>query len=127
MKKYTEQVVRIIKRAKRLAKLKKHFYVGTEHLLLALMEEENATAAAILKEASLGKEQLLTLIDKLIVPGEKEEESDYLFTPKAEEVLKNAQVEADFYHKEKVGSEHLLLAIVKEADCVASRLLYTMG
>lgn len=126
MERYTKQMLRVLDRAKRLAKAKKHFYVGSEHLLLSLIKEEPSTAAAVLKADEITEENLLALIDRLIVPDKKAEGAKYDFTPKAKWILKKAKEEAEFYDKEEVGSEHLLLAILKEPDCLASRLLYTL-
>lgn len=126
MERYTKQMLRVLDRAKRLAKAKKHFYVGSEHLLLSLIKEEPSTAAAVLKADEITEENLLALIDRLIVPDKKAEGAKYDFTPKAKWILKKAEEEAEFYDKEEVGSEHLLLAILKEPDCLASRLLYTL-
>ena len=106
-----------------------HVALGTEHILLGLMEEPTGTAGKVLKEAKATPEKLKELLDKL-VHGENEEKSGKKaleYTPRAEYVLENAVEEAESFHQELVGTDHLLLALIKETDCVAARLLFTMG
>lgn len=127
--KYTESAKHALDLAKKAALSYGHVALGTEHILLGLMEEPTGTARKVLKEAKATPEKLKELLDKL-VHGENEEKSGKKaleYTPRAEYVLENAVEEAESFHQELVGTDHLLLALIKETDCVAARLLFTMG
>lgn len=127
--KYTESAKHALDLAKKSALSYGHVALGTEHILLGLMEETTGTAGKVLKEAKATPEKLKELLDKL-VHGENEEKSGKKaleYTPRAEYVLENAVEEAESFHQELVGTDHLLLALIKETDCVAARLLFTMG
>ena len=127
--KYTESARNALDLAKKAALSYGHVALGTEHILLGLMEEPTGTAGKVLKEAKATPEKLKELLDKL-VHGENEEKigkRSLKYTPRAEYVLENAVEEAESFHQELVGTDHLLLALIKETDCVAARLLVTMG
>ena len=127
--KYTESAKHALDLAKKAALSYGHVALGTEHILLGLMEEPTGTAGKVLKEAKATPEKLKELLDKL-VHGENEEKSGKKaleYTPRAEYVLENAVEEAESFHQELVGTDHLRLALIKEPDCVAARLLFTMG
>lgn len=127
--KYTESARHALDLAKKAALSYGHVALGTEHILLGLLEEPTGTAGKVLKEAKATPEKLKELLDKL-VHGENEEKSvkkALEYTPRAEYVLENAVEEAESFHQELVGTDHLLLALIKETDCVAARLLFTMG
>ena len=125
---YTVKAKKAIDIAVRLSKTLHHSYIGTEHLMAGLLKEGTGTAAKVLNENSVELKKMLDLMKELIAPGEGIAvlEADG-YSPRAQKVLTNAQREADRFHSETIGTEHILLAIVKETDCVASRLLNTMG
>ena len=123
----TNQARSAIAQAEKAARDAGHAYIGTEHLLLGLLRESEGTAGMVLSEFGVEEKQLLELIEKLIAPTRQgtvllEPE----FSPRARSILQLADTLKDG-RQEKVGTEHLLLAILKETDCVATRLLYTMG
>lgn len=125
---YTEQVKRALKYAKQTAKQCGQSYIGSEHLLMGLMREENGMASAILKECKVDAQKLMELIQELIVPeGMLAERGIMDYSPRATEILAQGEEEAQFFGQEKMGTEHLLLAILKDVDCVATRLLHTNG
>ena len=125
---YTEQVNRALKYARQTAKQCGQSYIGSEHLLMGLMKEESGMAYAILKECRVDAEKLYELIRELIVPeGMLTEPETPVYSPRAREIMYQAEEEAEFFGQEKVGTEHLLLAILKDVDSVATRLLHTMG
>lgn len=123
---FTENAEKVLKLAKNAAKNNGNGYIGSEHLLLGLLEEGEGTAAILLKESGADTVKIRTLVANLITSeGDTlTEETDY--TPRTEIILENAVHEADFFHMEKVGTEHLLLALLKDTECVATRLLHTM-
>lgn len=106
-------------------------YIGTEHLLLGLLSETEGTAGRVLEEFQVDGKKLVELIDKLVTPAEVENiteiEMKPSYSPRTEKVLKSAVAEAQNSGCEKAGTEHLLLAMLRETDCVGTRLLYTMG
>lgn len=124
---FTEQAKQALKQAEKTAKLCKHNYIGTEHLLLGLLKSVDGTAGAVLLEAGVDEKKLMSLIDRLIAPqsgvifAEKQK-----FSPRAEKILDESRGEAAAFESQLVGTEHILLAMLKDADCVATRLLHTM-
>ena len=103
-------------------------YVGTEHLLLGLIREGSGVAARVLKENGVEERKVMDLISQLIAPdntvGLAEQEG---YTPSARRVIENSYREAIRFKAPLIGTEHLLLAMIREGDCVAARLLNTMG
>ena len=126
---YTNQAKTAVKYAEKTARRYKHSYIGTEHLLAGLLHEEEGTAGMVLRDMGISEERLMEMIRKLIAP----EESNVLtadragYTPRAARILEGAVEEADDLRSEKIGTEHLLLAMLREVDCMGTRLLHTMG
>ena len=106
-------------------------YIGTEHLLLGLLSETEGAAGRVLEEFQVDGKKLVELIDKLVTPAEvgnvTEIEMKPAYSPRTEKVLESVVAEAQNSGCEKAGTEHLLLAMLRETDCVGTRLLYTMG
>ncbi len=126
--KYTDKAKRALDIANRLAKSMHYNYVGTEHILVGLLKEGTGVAAEVLTVNDVELSKLLQMIEELISTGDTTlvaERDGY--SPRAQHILAKAQEEAHRFGYEKVGTEHILLAIVKEGDCAASRLLNTMG
>lgn len=123
---YTRQAERAIRYAAKMAKKLKHPYIGTEHLLLGLRSEITGVAGQVLAAHQVDEEKILHLMDELIVPDEQvlvEEEPKE--SPRFEYLLENARKEAVHLRTGDIGTEHLLLAIVHDVDCVAARMLIT--
>ena len=126
---YTNQAKTAVKYAEKTARRCKHSYIGTEHLLAGLLHEEEGTAGMVLRDMGISEERLMEMIRKLVAP----EESNVLtadragYTPRAARMLEGAVEEADDLRSEKIGTEHLLLAMLREVDCMGTRLLHTMG
>lgn len=128
MIRYTDQAKKALSFANRFSKTSGCNYVGTEHILAGLLKEGTGVAAEVLGANNVALDALLQLIDELVAAGEEvavAERDGY--SPRTQMVLDRAQEMAERFDCEKVGTEHLLLAIVKEGDCAASRLLNTMG
>lgn len=105
-----------------------HSYIGTEHLLLGLLEEGTGVAARTLEAHGVTSERVSDLINQLIAPANPihmMEPSGY--SPKARRVLEASYREAMQFKSQLIGTEHILIAMIKEADCVAARLLNTMN
>ncbi len=128
MKAYTAKAKKVIDLAKRMSKSMKYNYVGTEHILTALVKEGTGVAAEVLIANNVDAEKLQKMIEELISPGEDTlvaEKDGY--SPRTQRILQRASEEAERFGSEQIGTEHLLLAILKEGDCAASRLLNTIG
>ncbi|MDO5415935.1 MAG: ATP-dependent Clp protease ATP-binding subunit [Lachnospiraceae bacterium] len=105
-----------------------HNYVGTEHLLIGLLQEGSGAAAKVLMENGVQEEKVLELVNQLISPNSTVgmmEQNGY--TPSARRVMDNSYREAVRFQAPLIGTEHLLIAMIKEGDCMASRLLNTLG
>ncbi len=124
---YTRQAQEAIKLAEETARKYKHNYVGTEHLLMGLLKQSEGTAGATLAEFRIDEEKLATLIEKLIAPpAEVLTDGPRGYTPRAQKVIEASVQEAANLEADKVGTEHLLMALLKETDCVGTRLLHTL-
>ena len=125
--KFTRQAENVLKLAKNTAQSCKHSYIGTEHILVGLLEEEEGTAGRILEEFGVESDKLRSLITRLIAPSEVlVAELVPQYSPRARKLIEQALKDASG-QKEEAGTEHLLLAMLKETDSVGTRLLYTMG
>ncbi len=128
MLKYTDKAKKALDIASRLSKSMHYNYVGTEHILAGLLKEGSGVAAEVLRANGVELSKLLQMIEELISTG-----ADTLvaerdgYSPRTQHILAKSQEEARRLGYESVGTEHILLSIVKEGDCAASRLLNTMG
>ncbi len=126
--KFTRQAKAALKLAESTARSWKHSYIGTEHILVGLLDEQEGTAGKFLEEFGVDREKLESLITKLIAPsGVPVAEKSAGYSPRAQKVREQAVKEAEKQKEDLAGTEHLLLAMLKETDCVGTRLLYTMG
>ncbi len=124
---YTEKAEHALALAKKEAKKFHQSYVGTEHILIGLILENTAIASKVLKDNGVQYDKIKEVIQDLIAPnsGVVVKERDG-FSPKAQGVLEEAGVQAERFGYDKVGTEHILLALIKVGDNVAVRLLNTM-
>jgi len=105
-----------------------HSYVGTEHLLIGLLQEGTGVAARVLDECGVKVEKVMELVSQLITPNQAVQTAEQnTYTPSARRVIENSYREAVRFKAPLIGTEHILIAIIRENDCVASRLLNTMG
>ena len=99
-----------------------HNYIGTEHILYGLVKEGEGIAAKVLNNKGITEENVKEKIEELLGIG-KEIKETLGFTPRTKRVLENAFLEAKRIGYNYIGTEHLLLAIMKEDDCVAIRII----
>ncbi|MCD8197868.1 MAG: ATP-dependent Clp protease ATP-binding subunit [Lachnospiraceae bacterium] len=128
MRIYTDKAEAALAAAKKVSAQMKHPYTGTEHILLGLLRVQDCTAGQVLAGAGVTEEKLIGMISQLIAaesPVLTEEERD--FTPRARKILDDASTEAKRFHEVLTGTEHILIAILKDGECVGSRLLNTMN
>lgn len=103
-------------------------YVGTEHILVGLLKEESGVAAKILEDNGADADKILEMIRDLIAPdGETAVKERGMYSPRARRVLEEAYVQAERFGADSAGTEHLLLALLKDPDNAAVRLLNTIG
>lgn len=126
---YTEKAKVALQLAEKAARKFHQSYVGTEHLLIGLLQENTAIASIILQENGVTYPKIKEMVQELIAPGNtsvavKERDG---YSPKAQKVLEEAKIQAERFGYDKIGTEHLLLGLIKEGDNVAVRLLNTMG
>ncbi len=125
---YTENAKTALTLAKRSAKTTGQNYIGTEHILLGLLKQKTGVAAKVLLANEVTVDRVLDVIEELIAPGGTVSvlERDG-YSPRAMEILEEAERQAARFGASAIGTEHILLAIIKEGDNIAVRLLYTMG
>ncbi len=125
---YTSQARRAIELAVEATRELRHGYVGTEHLLLGLLREGNGVAARVLESHDVTEEKIVELIDKLLSASAfVAVDDDMEYSPVAARVLEAADQESSRYKSKLVGTEHILIAILKSENCIASRLLRTLS
>lgn len=125
---YTEKAKQALKLARRISVHLRHPYIGTEHILLGLLKESSGAAGQVLSGAGVTEEALMNMIRQLIAPEEDTlPGAEREYTPRARKILEDAQTEAKRFHEELTGTEHILIAILKDGECVGSRLLNTMS
>ncbi|SET35357.1 ATP-dependent Clp protease ATP-binding subunit ClpC [[Clostridium] aminophilum] len=125
---FTERAKEAIRLAVEAAQETSGGYVGTEHLLLGLVREGNGTAAVVLNSHGITEQRILDVMEKLVSPETPTAVAgDAEYTPGAKKILQSSYEEAVFFKAPLVGTEHILIAIVKSGSCTASRLLYTLN
>ena len=127
MNKYTQSAKDAIDIATEVARGLSHNYIGTEHLLIGLIVAEG-TASKVLAENGVDEERVIGLISKLITDSDQMTKTDKdNMTPRAAKLLKSSAKEALRLNSQSIGTEHILVAIIKDTTCLAVRLLTTLG
>lgn len=128
-KQYTRQAQEALNMARKIAAELKHPYVGTEHLLFGLKRVFTGVAGQVLDKNKVDEEQMEKAMDILVsAPEEAKKERKHLeYSPRLRYILEESQNEAVQLASEKVGTEHLLLTMLKDGDCVATRMLMTLN
>ena len=125
---FTDKAQNALSHAARLARSLKQGYIGTEHILLGLIKEGTGVAARVLTDNGVQEEQVLNMLKELIAFENgvqlKEREG---YSPRAKRILEEAHRQAERFGHHLTGTEHILLALIKEGENVAVRLLNTVG
>lgn len=125
---YTKQAENVLKTARSAAKELRHPYIGTEHLLLGLRRVFTGVAGQILAANGVNENEILKVIGELISPTEEVVfEGKAERSPRLEYLLENSRREAERFQASEVGTEHMLMAIVRDSECVAARILTTLN
>ena len=120
--KFTNSSSKVIEMANNIAKEMGHNYVGTEHILYGLAKEENGVASKVLHNQDITSEEIAKKIEELIgKEGPIDEVID--FTPRTKKVLENSFIEARKLGYSFIGTEHILIGLLRENECIASKIL----
>ncbi|MCD8021372.1 MAG: ATP-dependent Clp protease ATP-binding subunit [Clostridiales bacterium] len=123
-KDYNQYVVAALKKAEEDAKECRQKYIGTEHLVLGLLSQEDSLASKIMAENGIAYKTFFdAVLGQSLALGDNEKMAFMGYSPKAEEILKNSETEAERFGSAFIGTEHILLSLLKETDCIAIRLL----
>lgn len=125
---YTKQAEEVLKTARTLAKKMGNRYVGTEHLLVALRKVYRTVAGQVLAQNGVKEEDLVKVVNELVSPvGEKQEVTKPEESPRLSYILENSKAQAMRLHAREIGTEHMLLAILEDTECVGARILATLN
>lgn len=125
---YTKQAERALGIMVKYAKEMKHPYIGTEHLLMGIVDVHEGVAGQVLAANGVGSAKVRQLVDELVSPRDKErEKSKAENSPRLNLILEDSYEEAVRFRANEVGTEHFLLAIIRDVDCVATRMLITLN
>jgi len=126
-KRYTEKAKRAIMIAQEEAINFNHDYIGTEHILIGLVEEEEGIASQVLRELGVNADKVKEEVERLVGRGEYQQANEVTFTPRAKKVLELASQEASQLKHNYIGTEHILLGLIKEGSGMAIRILADLG
>jgi ATP-dependent Clp protease ATP-binding subunit ClpC len=125
--KFTDSAKQAINYAREVAFRLNHNYIGTEHLLMGLMQVDGV-ASKVLQENGVTVEKVMELVNQLIAPSSGVEMMEGgSFTPRSKRILEQSQKESTKFKAQEAGTEHILIALLRETDCIAVRLLNTLG
>ncbi len=124
---FTDRARRTVVLAQEEARLLQHNYIGTEHLLLGLIHEGEGVAAKALESLGIGLDAVRQQVEEIIGRGQHAQSGHIPFTPRAKKVLELALREAIQLGHNYIGTEHILLGLIREADGVAAQVLVRLG
>jgi ATP-dependent Clp protease ATP-binding subunit ClpA len=113
---FTERARQVVVLAQEEARVLRHNYIGTEHLLLGLLREADGVAARVLGTLEVTLEEVRGEVTRIVGEGDNESQGQIPFTPRAKKVLEYAVEEAQHMGHSYVGTEHLLLGLLKEGE-----------
>ncbi len=126
-KRYTEQTKRAIMIAQQEAINFNHDYIGTEHLLIGLIKEEEGIASQVLRELGITADKVIEEVEHLVGREEYQKANEITFTPRSKKVLELASQEASQLKHNYIGTEHILLGLIKEGSGMAIKILTNLG
>lgn len=125
---FTERARRVMNNAAQEARNLNHDYIGTEHILLGLIREKDSVAAKVLEGLGISLEKVRQEVERIIGKGREEVSTEQLpLTPRAKKILELALAEAQGMGHNYVGTEHILLALIREGEGVAAQILINLG
>ena len=124
---FTDRARRVVVLAQEEARMLNHAHIGTEHLLLGLVHEGQGVAARALEALGISLEAVRREVEEIIGQGERPLSGHIPFTPRAKKVLELSLRESNELGHEYIGTEHILLGLVREGEGVAAQVLVKMG
>jgi ATP-dependent Clp protease ATP-binding subunit ClpC len=124
---FTERARQVVVLAQDEARRLTHNYIGTEHLLLGLLREEEGIAARVLEGLDITADEVRQQVARVVGQGEDVTSGQIPFTPRAKHALEGSLREALALNHKYIGTEHLLLGVVNETNGVAARILEELG
>jgi len=124
---FTEKARKVVVRAQDEARFLKQNYIGTEHILLGLIDEKEGIAARVFYELNITFEDIRSAVKEVVTEGTSESYEHIPFTPRAKKVLELSLREALQMGHNYIGTEHILLGLLREGEGVAARVLNSMG
>lgn len=124
---FTERARKVVVRAQDEARFLKQNYIGTEHILLGLIDEQEGIAARVFYELNITFEDIRSAVKEVVTEGTSESYEHIPFTPRAKKVLELSLREALQMGHNYIGTEHILLGLLREGEGVAARVLNSMG
>jgi ATP-dependent Clp protease ATP-binding subunit ClpC len=124
---FTDRARRVIVLAQEEARLHRHGYIGTEHVLLGLTAEGQGVAGQVLDSLNVSHDVVRKLVQEIIGPGNAQPDGYIPFTPRAKKVFEFALREALQLGHNYIGTEHILLGLVREGQGVGARILVDAG
>jgi ATP-dependent Clp protease ATP-binding subunit ClpA len=124
---FTDRARRVVVLAQEEARMLNHNYIGTEHLLLGLIHEGKGVAARALESLGVSLETVRLQVEEIIGQGQQAPSGHIPFTPRAKKVIELARREAEDLGHNYIGTEHLLLGLIREGDGVAAHVLARLG
>jgi ATP-dependent Clp protease ATP-binding subunit ClpC len=124
---YTERARQVVVLAQDEARALKHDYIGTEHILLGLLREEEGLAPRVLESLDVAIEEVRAQVAQIVGQGDEMPTGQIPFTPRATKVLNLALDEALALGHNYIGTEHILLGLVSEGEGVGARILLDLG
>ena len=127
MEQFTQKAKEALQHAYDVSEELGHGYVGSEHLLCGIIRERSCVAAQVLSSFNINESTVMPLIERLISGQEVMVSENTGYTPSARHILEQSCREAAFFRSALIGTEHILIAMLKQPDCVAVRILNTLG
>jgi ATP-dependent Clp protease ATP-binding subunit ClpA len=124
---FTDRARRVVVLAQEEARILNHNYIGTEHLLLGLIDEGQGVAAEALESLGISLDVARQQVEGIIGQGQQAPSGHIPFTPRAKKVLEVSLREATRLGHDHIGTEHILLGLIREGDGVAAQVLVTLG
>src|ERR1700733_7605650 len=126
--KFTDRARRVVVRAQEEARALNHDFIGTEHILLGLVGEGQGVAAKALESLGISLEAVRQRVEDIVPPGQVEVRTGHIpFTPRAKKVLELSLSESKLLGHRYIGTEHILLGLLREGEGVAAQVLTALG
>src|SRR5450759_4046772 len=124
---FTDRARQVVVLAQEEARMLNHNYIGTEHILLGLIHEGHGVAAQVLESLGITEDKVRQQVEQIIGRGQQAPSGHIPFTPRAKKVLKLSLREALQLGHSYIGTEHILLGLIREGEGVAAQVLVNLG